>query len=99
MTLNRGGLLGMVLGAGLLAGCAETQNIHVQALAPTPEEGKALAQGQLDQRANELLADTNAKGGYHLVGTAHFKTKVLAQADGGQVYEVTGDEKVERPRF
>jgi hypothetical protein len=98
MTWNCGGLLGVALTAGLLMGCAETQKIHARALAPTAEEAKGLAQGMLDQQANDLAEDVNAKGGYHVVGVAHFKTKVLTEANGGQLYEVTGSEVASRPR-
>jgi hypothetical protein len=98
MMWTRGGLLVAVVGVALLGGCADTKVIHGQALAPTAEEAKALAQGQLDLRATELAADTNAKGGYHLVGSPHVKTKIVPQANGGQLYEVTISEKAERPR-
>jgi hypothetical protein len=98
MTWNRGGVLGVALAAAFFAGCTVTQDVHVQVLAPTAEEGKALAQGQLDQKISELAAEPHAKGAYHAAGSARFKVKVLPQNGGGQLYEVTASEKAERPR-
>ncbi len=79
--------------AGMMAGCMGQHTIHARAWAPTESEARVLAEGGLNDQANALNAESTS-GGYEMVGSPHFSTKVVEHGDGADVYEVTGSATV-----
>lgn len=88
MTFSQGAAAAVILAGCVLAGCAQTRTIQTKAVAPTTEEAREMARGQLQQQ----IADMSG-GDYKPAGSPHFTTRLMTQPDGGTLYEVTGTEK------
>ena len=67
-----------------LTGCIGQETIHARGLGPTEEEAKQIANGHLKEEQGERKAMT------HIA----YKTKILPQPNGGEVYEVTATQRV-----
>ena len=88
MTVSQGVAVAVILAGCVLGGCAQTRTIQTKAVAPTTEEAREMARGQLEQQISDMTG-----GSYKPAGSPHFTTKLLKQPDGGTLYEVTGTEK------
>ena len=67
-----------------LTGCIGQETIQGRGLAPTEDEAKQIAKSHLDEEAGARKPMTNIA----------YKTKILPQPNGGEVYEVTATQRV-----